>query len=80
MERDPIINYSFIYSKGMGTFSFSLCAGGQEPRACLHQPHKLHVNAVEAAETDGPTAERRRTAVQRAEQEMTDGADAEVTV
>lgn len=46
----------------------------------MHQPHKLHVNAVEAAETDGPTAERRRTAVQRAEQEMTDGADAVVIV
>lgn len=46
----------------------------------MHQPHKPHVNADEAAETDGPTAERRRTAVQRAEQEMTDGADAEVIV
>lgn len=46
----------------------------------MRQPHKPHVNAVEAAETDGPTAERRRTAVQSAEQEMTDGADAEVIV
>lgn len=46
----------------------------------MHPPHKLHVNAVEAAETDGPTAERQRTAVQRAEEEMTDGADVEVIV
>lgn len=47
VERDPIINYSFIYSKGMGTFSFigSSCESVQRGPGAT----SLHAPATQAA-------------------------------